>query len=148
MAIIHFNCFDCGKPLQVSDDLAGKKIKCRHCDETQDVPRPKGATKEPWFYGYLESAARFLVWAAAVPLILTLVAGIIFGCIFFFSKLPGEQLPDPRLLFPSLLASLFILIWTVFILCFALIFIDIGRSLRRIQHNTEPKQAQSIPDSD
>jgi hypothetical protein len=28
--MIHFNCLDCGRPLQA---LAGKRIKCRHCDE-------------------------------------------------------------------------------------------------------------------
>lgn len=44
--MITFECAECDQTLEVSDDLAGRKIKCRKCDTRQIVPKPKAANKE------------------------------------------------------------------------------------------------------
>jgi DNA-directed RNA polymerase subunit RPC12/RpoP len=36
--MIRFSCLNCGKPLRVDDNLAGKGIECRHCSSPQEVP--------------------------------------------------------------------------------------------------------------
>jgi len=41
MSRIRFKCRECEQVLEVTDDLAGRKIKCRYCDVAQIVPRPK-----------------------------------------------------------------------------------------------------------
>ncbi len=43
--MLHFDCDECGKPLQVDDSLAGRQIKCRHCHATQEVPEPEPEPK-------------------------------------------------------------------------------------------------------
>jgi DNA-directed RNA polymerase subunit RPC12/RpoP len=44
--MITFECAECNQTLEVSDDLAGRKIKCRKCDSRQIVPKPEAANRE------------------------------------------------------------------------------------------------------
>ena len=44
--MIHFYCRSCLEPLEVADELAGQRIKCRHCDKPQKAPL-SGAEEPP-----------------------------------------------------------------------------------------------------
>jgi len=45
--MIHFNC-TCGKTLKVDDELAGHRVKCRHCGKAHEVPEaPEVPESEP-----------------------------------------------------------------------------------------------------
>jgi hypothetical protein len=42
---LDISCPNCGKPLKVPAELAGKRVKCKGCDEVFPVPAPKAAAK-------------------------------------------------------------------------------------------------------
>src|SRR5262245_26490267 len=49
--MIACECQQCGKPLKVKDDLAGKKVKCPGCGHAVSVPGPATPTKSPALSG-------------------------------------------------------------------------------------------------
>lgn len=44
-ATLDVSCPNCGKSLKVPAELAGKRVKCKGCDEVFPVPAPKAAAK-------------------------------------------------------------------------------------------------------
>jgi len=160
--MVHFDCIECGKSLKADEGSVGKRVRCNHCGRVQEIrdqparpqsdpqparhwgqatavavstDAPEEHGREPWFYRYVESTAGIMIsinmaiFAIALALIVGIVAMYVYG-------------EEPKFNVPFALAFLFgVLVesgWTIFLLCFALLFIDIGRSLRAIQHNTEP----------
>lgn len=73
--MIQFECLDCGKPLRVDESLAGKRIKCRHCDEAQQVPTRPDAPMPRFALSPIDvvlANLRILVW-----LVFLVIAGFI-----------------------------------------------------------------------
>ena len=71
--MIHFLCADCGRSLRVADNLAGKEVLCRYCDEPQDVPEPKERT--PWAYWLIIILPLLVLLAIGVYILTTEVGG-------------------------------------------------------------------------
>lgn len=46
-ATLDVSCPNCGKPLKVPAELAGKRVKCKGCDEVFAIPAPKAAKAVP-----------------------------------------------------------------------------------------------------
>ncbi len=41
--MIHYDCEECGAARKVSDDMAGRKVRCQACKELGTVPEPDSA---------------------------------------------------------------------------------------------------------
>src|SRR5208282_3138074 len=76
--MIHFDCTACGERLTVADELAGKHMICRHCDEPQSVPGSSSSDASK-IIKYLSAAAALkrrgcsLVFLDAVRIIVWVV---------------------------------------------------------------------------
>ena len=162
---ITFVCDQCGTSYEVDNNLAGKAVRCRNCNDLNRVPQGKGTVSgkaaaepaptkhgsanpvtsankpEPWYYWFLEGVARVMMFLDLIGW--TLIC-IIIGLNVAVTHVPGtfgnEGTPphdevSVKMLIVPVLIWLCGLPFCFFIPAWILLCVNAARNLRRIRQS-------------
>jgi hypothetical protein len=161
--MIRFQCTNCNHKLSVSDDLAGRRIKCRYCSAAQTAPLEapedpvqegasgqglkENVTTEPWYFRYGETGTKVLMVLslAAFVLMAPWTTYLFLWNVFdIIGKGQGvsQALHVGVLSVGWLIPGFLLTVWSIFVLCFALVLLDMARSLRGLLRAASKTQSR------
>jgi hypothetical protein len=158
-------CPHCAKTLRYRDTQAGTTVRCPACSQAVQLPQVNGSLPqpstegpspwdleattpgatlgpEPWYYGFLTGYAK-VVMGLSIAVMLLGSVWIVFSVTAIWGMLGRERFTMGQMVslgfggIVGLLALVLVLLGILFNVALILLFVDIGRNLRKIRQNTQ-----------